>query len=89
MQSPAQLLPQSRGIYSTQYETMTNKVVHQFNAQTFGVSMVIAAIIMGAGSQVILHNIDRATAKQCLAHDWPKEADQIHRDWCIASGYKI
>ena len=68
---------------------MTNKVVHQFNAKTFGVSMVIAAIIMGVGSQVILHNIDRATAKQCLAHDWPKEADQIHRDWCITSGYKI
>jgi hypothetical protein len=33
--------------------------------------------------------IDKATAKQCINHDWPREADQIHRDWCIANGYKI
>lgn len=68
---------------------MTNKVVHSFNAQTFGVSMVIAAIIMAVGSQVILLQLDKATARQCANHDWLKEADQVHRDWCIGNGYNI
>jgi hypothetical protein len=35
------------------------------------------------------HFIDKATAKQCINHDWPVEADQRHRDWCIANGYQI
>ncbi|NBS70045.1 hypothetical protein EBT31_14205 [bacterium] len=68
---------------------MTNKVVHQFNAKTLGTSVLIAAIIMGVGSQVMLHNIDKATAKQCANHDWPKAADSIHKEWCVTHGYKI
>jgi hypothetical protein len=32
--------------------------------------------------------IDRATAHQCKTHDWPLEANQRHRDWCIANGYQ-
>ena len=33
--------------------------------------------------------LNKATVKQCLTHDWPKDKDQIHRDWCIGNGYKI
>ena len=33
--------------------------------------------------------IDKATAEQCRTHDWPKDADQIHRDWCVGNGYDI
>ena len=47
--------------------------------------------ILGIGSQVGAYYLDKATAKQCLNHDWPKDAaiDQVHRDWCIGNGYKI
>jgi hypothetical protein len=51
--------------------------------------ILISAIIMGVGSQVMLHTIDKATAKQCQAHDWPKAADSIHKEWCVTHGYKI
>jgi hypothetical protein len=60
-----------------------------FNAKTFGVSMIVYATILGVGSQLVVHQLDKATAKQCLNHDWPKEADQVHRDWCIGNGYRI
>ena len=33
--------------------------------------------------------IAKATAEQCRTHDWPKDADQIHRDWCVGNGYDI
>ncbi len=65
------------------------KKVHAFNAQTFGVGVILMAIILGVGSQVILHIVDAATAKQCATHDWPKEADTIHKNWCITNGYDI
>jgi hypothetical protein len=38
---------------------------------------------------VAAYFIDKATAEQCHTHDWPKDADQIHRDWCITNCYKI
>ncbi len=52
--------------------------------------IIIQAFAMGIiAGPVAGYFIDRATTKQCLTHDWPKEADQIHRDWCVANGYKI
>ncbi|NBS70042.1 hypothetical protein EBT31_14190 [bacterium] len=54
-----------------------------------------AAVIVWAFSLGILagpvagYFIDRATAHQCKSHDWPKEKDQLHRDWCIGNGYQI
>jgi hypothetical protein len=56
---------------------------------------VFAAIVLWAFGLGIIagpvagHFIDRATAKQCLSHDWPQEKDQLHRDWCLGNGYKI
>ena len=32
--------------------------------------------------------LHEATAKQCLQHDWPKPAHQIHMNWCASNGYK-
>ena len=61
----------------------------QFNPKQFAVATVIYAIILGVGSQVIIHQLDAATAKQCKQHDWPIQADELHREWCITNGYKI
>ena len=58
-------------------------------SQLIATYVLISAVIMGIGAQVTVHQLDKATAKQCLTHDWPKEADQIHRDWCLGNGYKI
>jgi hypothetical protein len=51
--------------------------------------VLIAASIMGIGSQVVIHFVDKATAHQCITHDWPKEHDTLHRNWCITNGYAI
>jgi hypothetical protein len=53
-------------------------------------SVIITAFGLGIlAGPVAGYFIDKATAEQCRAHDWPKEADQIHRDWCITNGYDI
>ena len=46
-------------------------------------------VFLAAATQVGVHLLDQATAKQCRTHDWPVEADRIHKDWCIDNGYKI
>jgi len=53
------------------------------------VGSVMYALLVGIGSQVVVHKLEQATAKQCLQHDWPAHADQIHKDWCVDNGYKI
>jgi len=58
-------------------------------SQLIATYVLISASILGIGAQVTVHQLDKATAKQCLEHDWPKEADQVHRDWCLGAGYKI
>ncbi len=64
--------------------------LHQTTVTQRIASIVIAAAtIMGIGGQAVIYFTDKATAHQCINHDWPKEADQIHRDWCITNGYKI
>jgi hypothetical protein len=82
IECPTQLLPQSSGIY-LHHTTM-------IKGQTMFALIIIQAFAMGIiAGPVAGYFIDRATTKQCLTHDWPKEADQIHRDWCVANGYKI
>jgi hypothetical protein len=64
------------GIYSI--PTMTEHIA----------SIVIAAAtIMGIGTQVTIHQLDKATAKQCINHEWPVEAHDIHLAWCAANNY--
>jgi hypothetical protein len=62
VQTLPSVLPQSSGIYFT--PTMTEHIA----------SIVIAAAtIMGIGTQVTIHQLDEATAKQCINHEWPVE----------------
>jgi hypothetical protein len=76
VQSLPSVLPQLSGIYST--PTMTEHIA----------SIVIAAAtIMGIGTQVTIHQLDKATAKQCINHEWPVEAHDIHLAWCAANNY--
>lgn len=64
------------GIYSIR--TMTQHIA----------SLVItAATIVGIGTQVTVHQLDKATAKQCITHDWPADAHNIHLAWCAANNY--
>ena len=66
----------------------------QLNAMIKGETVFASIIVTAFGLGILAgpvagYFIDKATTKQCLNHDWPKEANQIHRDWCIANGYKI
>jgi hypothetical protein len=45
------------------------------------------AVLIGIGTQVTIYQLDKATAQQCADHDWPKEAHDIHMDWCAANDY--
>jgi hypothetical protein len=56
-------------------------------AQRIATYVIIAASIMGIGSQVTLHQLDKATAHQCINHDWPADAHNIHLAWCAANNY--
>ena len=63
---------------------------HDHEGQNVAALIIVQAFGLGIlAGPVAAYFIDKATTKQCLAHDWPKEADQIHRDWCITNGYKI
>jgi hypothetical protein len=79
---PHSVLPQSSGIYLHHTTVIKAQNVYALIIiQAFGLG-ILAGPVAG-------YFIDKATTKQCLTHDWPKEADQIHRDWCITNGYKI
>ena len=81
-QIPHSVLPQSRGIYLHHTTVIKGQNVFALIIiQAFGLGILVGPV---AG-----YFIDRATAEQCRTHDWPKEANQVHRDWCIANGYKI
>ena len=57
--------------------------------QRIATYVIIAASIMGIGGQAVIYFVDKATAHQCNTHDWPKEHDTLHRNWCITNGYDI
>jgi hypothetical protein len=46
------------------------------------------AVLIGIGTQVTMHQLDKATAQQCASHDWPKDAHEVHMAWCAANGYE-
>ncbi len=81
-QIPHSVLPQLSGIH-LHHTTMIKgqNVFALIIIQAFGLG-ILAGPVAG-------YFIDRSTAEQCRTHDWPKEANQVHRDWCIANGYKI
>ena len=46
------------------------------------------AIVIGVAMPVTVHMLDKATAQQCVNHDWPSSAHHVHMDWCKINGYK-
>lgn len=78
---PHSELPQFSGIHLHHTIMKGQNVAALIIVQAFGLGIF--------AGPVAAYFIDKATTKQCLTHDWPKEADQIHRDWCITNGYKI
>lgn len=62
---------------------------HPVMKQNTAVVVILWAVSLVSFTQIVIDQIDIATTKQCSAHDWPVEADQKHRDWCIANGYSI
>jgi hypothetical protein len=67
---------------------LTFHTISTMNESAFA-ALIIWAFSLGTVPLVAMHFIDKATAEQCKNHEWPKHADQIHRDWCIGNGYKI
>ena len=46
-------------------------------------------ILTGIATAIGAARLDQATARQCATSDWPKAADDLHRDWCKSNGYAI
>ena len=57
--------------------------------QKFGTIAIGIACVLGFASYASIKALDAATARQCATHDWPKQLDQVHRDFCIGSGYQL
>jgi hypothetical protein len=65
-------------------------VIPMIKGETVFASIIVTAfglgILVGPVAGYFIH---RATVHQCATHDWPKQSDQLHRDWCVANGYQI
>jgi membrane protein YqaA with SNARE-associated domain len=82
VQTLPSVLPQSSGIYLHHTTVIKGQNVFALIIiQAFGLGILVGPV---AG-----YFIDRATAEQCRTHDWPKEHDTLHRNWCITNGYDI
>ena len=71
------------------YKRSNVYTLHNTMTQRIATYVIIAASIMGIGSQAVIYFVDKATAHQCNTHDWPKEHNTLHRNWCITNGYDI
>jgi hypothetical protein len=47
----------------------------------------VAGVIMTVGTQLSVQKLEAATATQCMQHDWPVKAHQVHMAWCAANNY--
>lgn len=56
---------------------------------TLATTTAALVVMTGVGTAIGAARLDRATAKQCATADWPKAADDVHRDWCRSNGYAI
>lgn len=63
--------------------------VQHSDLSDFYVCIVGLAVAASFIALAVIQSIDKATERQCATHDWPKSADQLHRDWCLGAGYKI
>lgn len=54
---------------------------------------ILAVVVLIAGGatgivQGAVNTLDQATARQCITHDWPATAHEIHIEWCEHNGYQ-
>lgn len=56
---------------------------------TLAAAVSTLVIITGIGTAIGAAQLDRATTLQCATSDWPKAADDLHRDWCKSNGYRV
>jgi len=54
-----------------------------------GGSVILMMVIIGIGSNAMVHKLDQKVRQQCVTHDWPNEAHEAHIDWCSANGYAV
>ena len=50
-------------------------------------SVAATAVLFIGLPSIIYQLIDKATAYQCLTHDWPEQLHQNHLDFCDDYGY--
>jgi ABC-type glucose/galactose transport system permease subunit len=61
-------------------QTMTRSLIASY--------IFIAGVIITVGTQLSVQKLEAATATQCMQHDWPVKAHQVHMAWCAANNYK-
>jgi hypothetical protein len=48
----------------------------------------VAGLMAVVATQISVQKLESATAIQCMQHDWPAKAHEIHMAWCAANNYK-
>ena len=67
--------------------TLVASTQHNIMTQRIATYVIVIAAFMGIGTQISIHKLDKATAHQCINHDWPADAHDIHLAWCAANNY--
>ena len=57
-------------------------------------ALFLAQVVACVGATALLATVgvdqlDKATAHQCITHDWPADKAVATSKWCVANGYKI
>jgi hypothetical protein len=47
----------------------------------------VVGVVFAVSTQVTVQRLETATANQCLQHDWPVKAHELHMAWCAANNY--
>ena len=47
----------------------------------------VVGVVFAVSTQVTVQRLETATATQCIQHDWPVKAHQVHMAWCAANNY--
>jgi len=60
---------------------------HTTLTQQLAAGIIAITTTMGIATQVTIHLLDVATAKQCRTHDWPATQHSAHMEWCATNNY--
>ena len=47
----------------------------------------VVSVVFAVSTQVTVQRLETATAAQCMQHDWPVKAHELHMAWCAANNY--